>query len=39
MPKEDFASAIAALERRLAENDRKGNELRATIRYGVADAT
>src|SRR6266513_644610 len=31
MPAEDFNSAIAALERRLAEHERKGNELRSLL--------
>ncbi len=38
MPKEDFATAIAALERRLADHERKGNELRAMINFLCEEA-
>jgi hypothetical protein len=38
MPKEDFSTAIAALERRLADHDRKGNELRAMINFLCEEA-
>ncbi len=31
MPKEDLSAAIAALERRLADHERKGNEIRRAI--------
>lgn len=38
MPAEDLTAAIAALERRLAEHERKGNELKGVINVLYAEA-